>query len=179
VDQHTETARQARVHRTLERKLDRYNLQSHLRTTAEQAIVANADAILQRLSDGMLHLSLQPGTGRTLDLRVTDYEKGRREMLPAALSGSQKFRVSVALALGIGQYACGLSQGGVKSVIIDEGFGSLDKEGREKMIEELHNLGRMLERIIVVSHQEEFESAFPHRWHISVQDNTARAEMIA
>jgi DNA repair exonuclease SbcCD ATPase subunit len=178
VGKHTETVKRAGAHRTLEKKLDRYNLQSDLRTTAEQVIVANADAILQRLSDGMLHLSLQPG-GRTLDLRVADYEKGRREMLPAALSGSQKFRVSVALALGIGQYACGLHQGGVKSVIIDEGFGSLDKEGREKMIEELHNLGRMLERIIVVSHQEEFESAFPHRWHISVQDNTARAEMIA
>jgi DNA repair exonuclease SbcCD ATPase subunit len=179
VNEHTETARQAKVHRTLEQKLDRYNLQSYLRAAAEQAIVGNADAILQRLSDGMLYLSLQPGTGRTLDLRVMDYEKGRREMLPAALSGSQKFRVSVALALGIGQYACGLSQGGVKSVIIDEGFGSLDKEGREKMIEELHNLGRMLERIIVVSHQEEFESAFSHRWHISVQGGTAQAEMMA
>jgi exonuclease SbcC len=84
----------------------------------------------------------------------------------------------VALALGIGEYACGTREGGVKSVIVDEGFGSLDREGREKMIEELHNLGRVLERIIVVSHQEEFETAFPHRWRISLRDGSAQADLV-
>lgn len=176
--EHQVTAKKARTHRALEQKLDRAHLQSHLRLTAERAIVANADAILQRLSDGMLHLSLQTGRGRTLDLLVTDHEKGSRAIEPQGLSGSQKFRVSVALALGIGQYACGLREGGIKSVIIDEGFGSLDREGRGRMIEELHNLGRILDRIVVVSHQEEFESAFANRWRIFVDGNTAKAEMV-
>lgn len=48
----------------------------------------------------------------------------------------------------------------VESAIIDEGFGGLDKEGRNQMIDELHELKHELNRIILVSHQEEFASAF-------------------
>lgn len=173
-----QAARHASQLRTLEEKLSRRGLQSYLRVNAEQAIVANADTILQRLSDGMLHLDLRSGDdGKTLDLLVTDHEKSQRPMSPAALSGSQKFRVSVSLALGIGQYACASQQGGIKSVIIDEGFGSLDRENRELMVEELHNLGRVLERIVIVSHQEELEQAFPNRWRIFIDGSTAKAEL--
>ena len=172
-------AKQASIYRTLQKKLDRNGLQSWLRVAAEQSIVANADHTLQRLSNGMLTMKLADnGKGESLDLRVTDHEKGARDLRTQALSGSQKFRVSVALALGIGQYACGQSQGGIKSVIIDEGFGSLDKEGRDQMITELQNLGKVLERIIVVSHQEEFQTAFANRWHIFVEGDTAKACLI-
>lgn len=180
-DAHLITAKQALTHRTLRTKLNSAHLQSHLRMAAEQSIVANADAILQRLSDGLLHLSLQTGEaarGRTLPLLVTDHQNGSRAIKPQGLAGSQKFRVSVALALGIGVYAGKLREGGIKSVIIDEGFGSLDTEGRVHMIEELRNLERLLDRIIVVSHQEDFETAFPNRWRIFIEDGTAQAVIV-
>ena len=173
--------RQAKVYRTLADKLHNKGLQSWLRVAAERSIVANADVILQRLSDNMLTVKLAEGDGGiALDLRVTDFEKGARDLRPQALSGSQKFRLSVALALGIGQYACNQTQGGIKSVIIDEGFGGLDKEGREQMIAELRNLSKFLERIIVVSHQEEFQEAADFsRWNIFVANGTAQAERAA
>ena len=58
-------------------------------------------------------------------------------------------------------------------MIIDEGFGSLDQEGRREIIEELHNLSEELSRIILVSHQDEFADAFPFRYGIELKDNTS------
>jgi DNA repair exonuclease SbcCD ATPase subunit len=67
--------------------------------------------------------------------------------------------VAVSLSLAIGQYA-GATRRPVRAVIIDEGFGCLDAVNRQVMIQELQNLRNHLELILLVSHQEEFASAF-------------------
>ena len=92
-----------------------------------------------------------PGTPLTLT--------GREAINVTFLSGSQRFRVAVSLALGIGQYASRRHRP-IESVIIDEGFGCLDRQGRQAMIDELQRLRQFLRRIILVSHQEEFAEAF-------------------
>ncbi len=93
----------------------------------------------------------------------------------AFLSGSQKFRVAVSLALGIGQYASRQHRP-IESVIIDEGFGCLDRENRQTMIQELQNLRDQLRRIILVSHQEEFTDAFHDGFRFEMVDGTTRVE---
>jgi exonuclease SbcC len=70
-----------------------------------------------------------------------------------ALSGSQKFRCAVAVASGIGQYG---GAGGMRSIVIDEGFGSLDRDGQKLMVDELKNLAMHMDKVIVVSHLEAF-----------------------
>jgi DNA repair protein SbcC/Rad50 len=49
------------------------------------------------------------------------------------------------------------------SVIIDEGFGSLDASGRTEVLEEIRAMSEHYERVIVVSHLESFHdrSLFP------------------
>lgn len=42
-------------------------------------------------------------------------------------------------------------------MIIDEGFGSLDSQGRQEMVDELRVLAEHLDRLIVISHQEDFQ----------------------
>ncbi|HEX9996066.1 MAG TPA: hypothetical protein VGB45_02910, partial [Abditibacterium sp.] len=114
---------------------------------------------------------------KVLDVAVFGSD-GTAGMLPAFLSGSQRFRVAVALALGIGRYA---TRGGgtrLESVIIDEGFGSLDKIGRGEMIDELKALGDDLKRVILVSHQEEFAEAFSHRYLIEKEGGVSRARLL-
>lgn len=76
------------------------------------------------------------------------------------LSGSEKFRVAVSVALAIGRFAAGQARP-LESVIIDEGFGSLDRDGLRAAADELNRLRQYLRRIIVVSHQEEFAKRFP------------------
>ncbi|HLJ94134.1 MAG TPA: hypothetical protein VKU02_13185, partial [Gemmataceae bacterium] len=92
------------------------------------------------------------------------------------LSGSQKFRVAVSVALAVGRFASGRARP-LEAVIIDEGFGSLDKDGLRAMADELKRLQRSqsLKRVILVSHQEEFTDQFPVGYRLSPGDNGTMA----
>ena len=97
-------------------------------------------------------------------------QAGSAETTPVQyLSGSQKFRVAISIALAIGQFSSGQDRP-LESVIIDEGFGSLDKDGLRATADELNKLKGLLKRIILVSHQEEFTENFPVMYQLSKSD---------
>lgn len=160
--------------------LGRDRLQRFLVRQAERQIVEYGNAVLDRLSGGQLFLKLvggDEGTGvdKALDLEATNRIAGTAPINVSFLSGSQKFRVAVSLALAIGQYA-GRQQRPIESVIIDEGFGCLDRQGRQIMIQELQNLRGHLHCILLVSHQEEFADAFPDGYRFELEDGTTRVK---
>ena len=116
----------------------------------------------QRLTGGTLQLQIQRGEGDALDLQAIDSTCMREARSVKVLSGSQKFRCAVAIASGIGQYA---GAGGMRSIVIDEGFASLDQAGQQLMVEELQQLATHMDKVIVVSHLEAFtdRNNFPDR----------------
>jgi DNA repair exonuclease SbcCD ATPase subunit len=154
--------KQKRTHEKLDDLLGKCGLQRELVRTAERKIVRLANDTVQNLSDGDLTVELDgsaDGDNEAFALRV------RRADDPTPigvsyLSGSQKFRVAVSVALAIGRFAAGQARP-LESVIIDEGFGSLDRDGLRAAAEELNRLRQHLRRIVVVSHQEEFAKRFP------------------
>jgi DNA repair exonuclease SbcCD ATPase subunit len=154
-------------------------LQRELVRQAERGIVNYANAVLDRLSGGQLYLRLsgeEDGDGpaeRALQLEAYHRSAGPDPINVAFLSGSQRFRVAVSLALGIGQYASRQHRP-MESVIIDEGFGCLDRQGRQVMIQEMQNLRGQLRCILLVSHQEEFADAFTEGYRFEIQDGTTR-----
>ena len=160
--------------------LGRDRLQLHLVRQAERQVVDYANAVLDRLSGGQLYLKLvgeADGDGtaaKALELEAHNRNTGEKPINVAFLSGSQKFRVAVSLALGIGQYASRRHRP-IESVIIDEGFGCLDKEGRQAMIQEMQNLRDQLKCILLVSHQEEFADAFADGYFFELKGKTTRA----
>jgi DNA repair exonuclease SbcCD ATPase subunit len=160
--------------------LGRERLQLHLVRQAERQIVDHANAVLDRLTAGQLCLRLcgeAGGEGTTLtalDLEAHNRVTGEKPINVAFLSGSQKFRVAVSLALGLGQYASRQHRP-IESVIIDEGFGCLDREGRQVMIQELQNLRDHMRCILLVSHQEEFADAFADGYRFELQNGTTVA----
>jgi len=148
---------QARVARRLAALLGKNELQGRLLTEATNGVEAYANDTLARISGGTLELELrgeESGDGASLDIFVQDRASADEALEVAFISGSQKFRVAVALAAGLGQYLGGNTA--IRSLIIDEGFGSLDVDGRHRMIEELRALAEHLDRVIVVSHQDDF-----------------------
>jgi exonuclease SbcC len=157
--------------------LGRDRLQRFLVRKAEKQIVDYANVVLDRLSGGQLFLRLvvsdDGGTERALELECANRITGGSAINVAFLSGSQRFRVAVALALGIGQYASKQHRP-IESVIIDEGFGCLDRAGRQVMIQELQNLRGHLHCILLVSHQEEFADAFPDGYRFELHNGTTR-----
>jgi len=180
----------AQLHKILAELLGRDKLQRFLLQQAEAGIVSNANQVLDRISGGALRLELRrhqeneeesPRRARSapkaLDLIAINTATGEKPLPVYLLSGSQRFRVAVSLALGIGQFAS-QSARRIESVIIDEGFGGLDQEGRREIIDELHHLKTELKRIILVSHQEEFADAFPNRYSIALKNGTSTASLV-
>ncbi len=165
-------------HETLADLLGRNRLQRFLVRQAERQIVEYANGVLDRLSGGQLYMRLVGGddgaeTDRALDLECCNRITGGAAINVAFLSGSQKFRVAVSLALAIGQYASKQHRP-IESVIIDEGFGCLDRQGRQVMIQEFQNLREHLRCILLVSHQEEFADAFPDGYRFELHDGATQ-----
>jgi len=166
----------------LARLLGKDRLQLHLVRQAERRVVEYANVVLDRLSGGQLYLQLQGDSGdgaatRALDLVCINRQTDDRPINVAFLSGSQRFRVAVSVALGIGQYASRQHRP-LECVIIDEGFGCLDRQGRQVMIQELQNLRACLRCILLVSHQEEFADAFPNGYHFALVDGTTEVTRV-
>jgi DNA repair exonuclease SbcCD ATPase subunit len=160
--------------------LGRERLQLHLVRQAERQVVDHANAVLDRLSGGELYLRLTGEAGgegnsvKALELEAHNRITGEKPINVAFLSGSQKFRVAVSLALGIGQYASRQHRP-IESVIIDEGFGCLDRNARQVMIQELQNLRSQMRCILLVSHQEEFADAFTDGYHFELHNGSTVA----
>jgi DNA repair exonuclease SbcCD ATPase subunit len=180
VEQLHTAERDHQLHVQLAELLGRDRLQRHLVRRAERQIVDYASAILDRLSGGELHLRLRGGSGESesaFDLEVINRAASPEPIAVAFLSGSQRFRVAVSLALGVGRYASG-EERPIESVIVDEGFGCLDRDGRQVMIQELQNLRGFLKRILLVSHQEEFADAFHDGYHFELVDGSTRVTRV-
>jgi DNA repair exonuclease SbcCD ATPase subunit len=161
--------------------LGRNRLQLYLVRQAERQVVEYANAVLDRLSGGHLYLKLsgeangEGASAKALELEAYNRNTGEKPINVAFLSGSQKFRVAVSLALGIGQYASRQHRP-IESVIIDEGFGCLDSQGRQVMVQELQNLRSQMRCILLVSHQEDFAEAFTDGYTFQLENGATRVQ---
>jgi exonuclease SbcC len=174
-----EAERQRRAYDTLHNLLGPKGVQARLLRVAERDLVSLANETLDGLSRQRMRLELREGDDqqRALDLVVLDSGTGSNPVAVSLTSGSQRFRIAVSLALAIGRYK-GQQARRIQSVIIDEGFGSLDKNSRDDMIQVLNDLQQALDRIILVSHQEEFANAFTNGYAVSLEDNSSKVESL-
>jgi exonuclease SbcC len=166
------------LHDRLAGMLGDRGIQLHLVRDAERQIIEVANDVLMRVSSGDLRFDPpDPTSERSFDLTI------RRAGCPgpigvANLSGGQRFRVAVSLALAVCRFANG-ERRPLESIIIDEGFGSLDRDGRMAMIAELRDgqtLSHMFKKVLVVSHQEDFAAAFPVGYRLRSEGATTTVE---
>ncbi len=83
-----------------------------------------------------------------LEIKDTYQADNRRSML--TLSGGESFLVSLALALGLSDLAGNKAQ--IRSLFIDEGFGSLDENSLDMALSTLENLRASGKTIGLISH---------------------------
>ncbi len=87
---------------------------------------------------------------RDLALEIIDQHQANNIRSIHTLSGGESFLVSLALALGLSDLAGRNTQ--IKSLFIDEGFGTLDESALDLAISTLENLQSKGKRIGVISH---------------------------
>ena len=179
--QWTEATRLASRYRELAHLLGREGLQHYLLQNAEVGIVYHANEILDRISGATLRLELRLGSeNRTKTLDMVAYNSSISAYEPQSieqLSGSQQFRVAISLAIGIGRYM-GKASHRVESIMIDEGFGSLDASSRDEMTQALQSLEDEFKCVIVVSHQNEFSDKFPNRYEATLVNGQTKIALV-
>ena len=142
-------------------RLTSYVLAAHLET-----VTAMANERLHHMTDGRYQLKYTDerakGTARSgLGLVVVDAWTGRSRDT-ATLSGGEAFMASLALALGLGD-AVRADSGGMElhTLFVDEGFGSLDQDTLEQVMEVLDGLREGGRLVGVVSHVTELRARIP------------------
>ena len=147
--------------------LKRYVLQEKL-----ELILERASGILYQISGGKYEFKLQEEKikgqlGKSgLGITVMDLYAGK-ERPAETLSGGEAFYSSLALALGLAE-VIRADRGGLElgTLFIDEGFGSLDEDKLDEVLEVIEKLGASSRIIGVISHVESMKSRIPARLEV-------------
>ena len=78
-------------------------------------------------------------------------------------SGGEAFRVNVALRIALSRLLARRAGAPLPTLFIDEGFGTQDVAGRDKLVEAIHSIQDQFERILVITHIDEIKEQFPTR----------------
>ncbi|WP_210571066.1 AAA family ATPase [Streptomyces sp. GESEQ-4] len=134
----------------------RMRLETYVLAARLEQVAAAATVQLRRMSSGrytLVHSDDRAGRGRSgLGLHVVDAWTGR-ERDTATLSGGETFFASLALALGLADVVTD-EAGGVRldTLFIDEGFGSLDEQTLDEVLDVLDSLRERDRSVGIVSH---------------------------
>ncbi|MPZ15276.1 MAG: AAA family ATPase [Chloroflexi bacterium] len=146
-------------------------IQEMIMEDALPEIEDTANDLLARLTDGRMHVALETQrTGRTggiintLDVYVSD-ELGTRPY--ELFSGGERFRINFAIRIGLSRLLARRAGTPLQMLAIDEGFGSQDREGCDRLIEAIKTIQDDFERIIVITHLDEIKDAFPVRVEVT------------
>jgi DNA repair protein SbcC/Rad50 len=144
----------------------RMRLESYVLAARLEQVAAAASARLARMSAGrytLVHSDARSG-GRArsgLGLHVIDAWTGA-ERDTATLSGGETFSASLALALGLADVVTDEAGGTrLETLFIDEGFGSLDEQTLDEILDVLDSLRERDRCVGIVSHVPDLRQRIP------------------
>jgi DNA repair protein SbcC/Rad50 len=165
-----ELAAQIGNFKTLERAFGKDGVPALLIEQALPEIEAKANEILDRLSNGAMSVRFITQRGykdskrddlkETLDIQISD-GAGLRDY--EMFSGGEVFRVNFAVRLALSEILARRTGARLQTLVIDEGFGSQDAQGRQRLIESINSVRRDFAKILVITHLEELKDVFPNR----------------
>ena len=123
--------------------------------------------LLGRMTDNRMNVKLETQRDRasgngdpreTLDIFVSD-ELGPRgyEMF----SGGEAFRVNLAMRIALSKVLAQRTGAPLPTLFIDEGFGTQDAIGRERILDVISAIGNDFEKVLVITHLDDLKEAFP------------------
>jgi len=148
--------------------------------TAIPELEAEANDLLARMTNGRMTLRLTTqrekvsgGMTETLDIEIAD-ELGTRgyEMY----SGGEAFRINFAIRIALSKMLARRAGAHLRTLFIDEGFGSQDDDGRNKLVEAITAIQADFDMILVITHIDELRDSFPV--HVIVE-KTSNGSMVA
>jgi exonuclease SbcC len=169
----TATKKEHEIHQQLTNAFGKKGVQALIIENAIPELQQEANRLLERLTDGDMSLyfetlregkSKKTGPIETLDIKVSD-NLGTRPL--EMYSGGEGFRAAFALRIALSKLLARRAGARLQTLIIDEGFGTQDGKGREKLVEALNAIQEDFEKIIVITHIDELKDAFASRIEIT------------
>src|SRR5512145_1211007 len=95
-----------------------------------------------------------------LDIKIRD-SMGERDY--EIFSGGEAFRVNFAIRLALSEVLAQRAGARLQTLVIDEGFGSQDAQGRQRLVEAINLVRPDFAMVLVITHLEELKDHFPIR----------------
>ena len=133
--------------------------------TAIPELESAANDLLKRMSDGRMALNFSTqrekktgGMAETLDIQIAD-ELGTRDY--EMYSGGEAFRINFAIRVALSQMLARRAGAQLRTLFIDEGFGTQDNAGRDRLVEAITAIQDDFDLILAITHIDELRDNFP------------------
>ncbi len=168
LDKQIEEQREAvTIYRDLVQAFGKNGLQAMIIEAVLPEIEQEANRLLARMTEGRMTVRLNTQrelrsgeAAETLDIEIAD-EMGVRPY--EMYSGGEAFRINFALRIALSKLLARRAGASLRSLFIDEGFGSQDSEGRLRLVDAINSIQDEFDLIVVITHIEELKEAFPVR----------------
>lgn len=161
------TVKEAAIYHELAEAFGKKGIQALLIETALPEIENEANNLLARMTDNRMHVKIETqketqkgDVTETLEIKISD-ELGTRNY--EMYSGGEAFRINFAIRIALSRLLARRAGAPLPTLIIDEGFGTQDASGIEKLKEAINSIQDDFEKILVITHVEELRDAFPAR----------------
>jgi len=145
-------------------------------------IEVEANELLTRMTAGRMNVAFETQretlggkVQETLEIRIAD-ELGTRAY--ENYSGGEQFRVDFAIRIALSKLLARRAGAQLQTLVIDEGFGTQDAQGRERLVEAINVIKDDFARVLVITHIEELKEAFPVRIEVTRTDAGSQIQII-
>jgi len=163
-------SREKKIYKDLAQAFGKKGIQALIIEMALPEIEAEANRLLGRMTDNRMHVKMETQrqtkkgeTVETLDINIAD-ELGTRNY--EMFSGGEAFRIDFAVRIALSKLLARRAGAPLPTLIIDEGFGTQDSSGIEKLKEAINSIQDDFDKILVITHMEELRDAFPSRINV-------------
>ncbi len=141
------------------------------------------NSLLAALSAGKLSIELllekaartSIREGAVLEILVNDGAGCRPYEL---FSGGEAFRVNFALRLALSKLLASVAGVPLHTIFIDEGFGSQDGSGRQRVVEMLRAIENQFAKVVVITHVDEIKESFATRIEITRDEDGSHVALL-
>ncbi len=177
--------RQGRIYTELAQSFGKNGIQALIIETVLPQLEAESNQILSRLSANQLHVQFvtqRAGKRKssaklidTLDILIAD-TNGTRPY--ETYSGGEAFRVNFAIRLALARLLAQQSGTPLQMLIVDEGFGTQDQAGCDRLIRAINAIASDFACILTVTHMPHLKEAFQTRIEVQKTPDGSKLQLL-
>jgi exonuclease SbcC len=180
--EHTAALEQKAIYAELRLAFGKRGIQAMIIEAAIPEIEDEANRLLARMTAGRMHVRLESQREtkkgdliETLDIVIAD-ELGTRPY--ENYSGGEQYRINFALRIALSTLLARRAGARLQTLVIDEGFGSQDAQGRDRLVEAITSIQHDFEQVLVITHIDELKDAFPVRIEVTKTEDGSTVRIV-